>query len=148
MKEAYGLTYDREQDVLLLALPQPRGPTTDTVRRGRDVSIDFDELGAVCMVEVMNASKYYPKTWLRSIGEFAGPMLTLEEAATEAKLSPITLRVQIRNGRIPQAVKRGADWAIPRAALHNYLESRQQGRRTDVEAAAKKRTRKRAPASR
>lgn len=135
----YGLTYDREEDILLLALPQPRGPSVSTVTRaGKDVVIDFDKAGALCMAEVLNASKYYPEKWLNSLPDFDDPELTLAEAVEDAAkhgavISSTTLRVQINNGRIPLARKRGSDWVIPQSALHNYLERRTQGRRTDLE---------------
>jgi excisionase family DNA binding protein len=49
-------------------------------------------------------------------------ILTLPQAARLAGLSPITLRVQIRNGRI-KATKVGRDWVVTRAELRAYLES-------------------------
>jgi excisionase family DNA binding protein len=48
--------------------------------------------------------------------------LTLKEAARQAGLSPITLRVQIRNGRI-KATKVGRDWLVARDELRAYLKS-------------------------
>jgi excisionase family DNA binding protein len=48
--------------------------------------------------------------------------LTLKEAAERAGLSPITLRIQIRNGRI-KATKVGRDWVITRDELRAYLKS-------------------------
>lgn len=47
--------------------------------------------------------------------------MTLPEAAELIGLSPTTLRVQIRNGRL-QAVKRGRDWMVTRKAIAEYRE--------------------------
>jgi excisionase family DNA binding protein len=49
-------------------------------------------------------------------------ILTLPQAAKLAGLSPITLRVQIRNGRI-KATKVGRDWVTTRGELRAYLKS-------------------------
>ena len=60
----------------------------------------------------------------------SGDALTLAEAAEETGLSPSTLRVQIRNGRL-KATKVGRDWLVTRPALRAYLENRSpQGRRS------------------
>lgn len=48
--------------------------------------------------------------------------LTLNEAAGLARMSPVTLRVQIRNGRIP-ATKVGPLWLIEHADLVAYCKS-------------------------
>jgi excisionase family DNA binding protein len=55
------------------------------------------------------------------VRQFPG-YLTLKEAATEAGLSPVTLRIQIRNGRI-KAIKVGRDWFVTRAELRAYIKS-------------------------
>lgn len=47
--------------------------------------------------------------------------LTLKEAAALAGLSPITLRVQIRNGRL-KAVKVGRDWLVTRDEMRAYMK--------------------------
>jgi excisionase family DNA binding protein len=49
-----------------------------------------------------------------------GDLLTLAEAADLAGLSPTTLRVQIRNGKL-KAVKRGRDWWVTRRSLLDYM---------------------------
>jgi excisionase family DNA binding protein len=46
-------------------------------------------------------------------------MLTLAEAAALLDLSPTTLRVQVRNGKL-KAVKRGRDWHVSRRELERY----------------------------
>jgi excisionase family DNA binding protein len=46
-------------------------------------------------------------------------MLTLNEAAVQLGLSPSTLRVQIRNGKL-RAVKRGRDWTISEREAERY----------------------------
>jgi excisionase family DNA binding protein len=50
-------------------------------------------------------------------------LMTLREAGKRCGLSPITLRVLIRNGRL-NAIKRGRDWFITEADLDTYLASR------------------------
>lgn len=55
-------------------------------------------------------------------------LLTLVEAAKIAGLSPTTLRVQVRNGRLP-AEKRGRDWWVTRGALTAYIENVSRGGR-------------------
>ena len=50
-------------------------------------------------------------------------LMTLREAGERCGLSPITLRVLIRNGRL-NAIKRGRDWFITAADLDIYLASR------------------------
>jgi excisionase family DNA binding protein len=51
-------------------------------------------------------------------------MLTLTEAAALLNLSPTTLRVQVRNGKL-KAVKRGRDWHVSRREVDRYArESR------------------------
>jgi excisionase family DNA binding protein len=45
--------------------------------------------------------------------------MILSDAAARLGLSPSTLRVQIRNGRLA-AVKRGRDWHVTPAELERY----------------------------
>lgn len=46
-------------------------------------------------------------------------MLTLIEAAASLGLSPITLRLQIRNGRL-KAKKQGRDWFVTPREVERY----------------------------
>jgi excisionase family DNA binding protein len=46
-------------------------------------------------------------------------MLTLTEAAALLNLSPVTLRVQVRNGKL-KAVKRGRDWHVSQREVDRY----------------------------
>jgi len=55
------------------------------------------------------------------VRQFPG-YLTLKEAAQQAGLSPVTLRVQIRNKRL-KALKVGRDWFVERGELRAYLKS-------------------------
>jgi len=53
-------------------------------------------------------------------------MLTLTEAAQSLGLSPITLRIQIRNGKL-KARKLGRDWIVTQREVERYRrESLQQ----------------------
>jgi hypothetical protein len=47
-------------------------------------------------------------------------LLTLPEAAAIAGLSPVTLRVQVFNGRLA-ARKIGRDWVVTRRELERYM---------------------------
>jgi excisionase family DNA binding protein len=46
-------------------------------------------------------------------------MLTLTEAAALLDLSPITLRLQVRNGKLA-AEKRGRDWFVSQREVERY----------------------------
>jgi excisionase family DNA binding protein len=46
-------------------------------------------------------------------------VFTLTEAAALLNLSPTTLRVQVRNGKL-KAVKRGRDWHVSRREVDRY----------------------------
>jgi excisionase family DNA binding protein len=46
-------------------------------------------------------------------------VLTLTEAAALLNLSPTTLRVQVRNGKL-RAVKRGRDWHVSQKEVDRY----------------------------
>ena len=48
-----------------------------------------------------------------------GAGMTLQEAAATLGLSPVTLRVQIRNGKL-RAVKRGRDWHVTPGEVERY----------------------------
>lgn len=45
--------------------------------------------------------------------------MTLTEAATSLGLSPATLRVQVRNGKL-RAAKKGRDWHVTPAEVERY----------------------------
>jgi hypothetical protein len=51
-------------------------------------------------------------------------LLTLPEAAKIAGLRPVTLRVQVFNGRL-KAEKRGRDWWVTRKELERYMAEQQ-----------------------
>lgn len=46
-------------------------------------------------------------------------MMTLTEAARSLELSPITLRLQVRNGKL-RAEKRGRDWFVSQREVERY----------------------------
>ena len=124
---AMSWTYDAGADVVA-AWFAPDDGTGRTVEIAPDVHADVDAAGRLLSVEVLDASRYYPRAALEALAAPAA-YLTLAEAAVESGLTPATLRVQASRGRIP-AVKRGRDWLIERAALWTYLESRDpRGRR-------------------
>ena len=129
------MTYSAEADALAIDLAD--GAADRTVRVARGIAADLDAEGRLLSVEILNASRHYPREVLEAVGP---PLdeITLAEAAKESGLTAATLRRQCGAGRIAGVVKRGRDWLIPRHALYNYLESRApQGR-----PAAKKKARR------
>lgn len=115
------ITYDPHVDALAVELV-PDARHVQSVRAQAGVILHYDAQRHLVELEILNASAAYSAEQLAS---FAAPTewLTLKEAAAEAALALGTLRVLIRNGKIP-AVKRGHDWQVARAALWTYLENR------------------------
>jgi excisionase family DNA binding protein len=115
------VTYDPLVDALAIALV-PGARHARAVRIQPNVIAHFDAARRLVEVEILGASAAYSAAELAAFG---GPVdwLTLKEAAAEAGLAAGTLRVLIRNGKLP-AVKRGHDWHVGRAALWTYLENR------------------------
>jgi excisionase family DNA binding protein len=112
------LTYDAEVDALALQLSNGKGHI-----RSREIApgiyVDFDSEDHIVALEILDASQHVPRANLKRLRSPA-EHLTLREAAKESGLSPTTLRVQIRNGRI-RATKKGRDWLINDTDLENYL---------------------------
>jgi excisionase family DNA binding protein len=112
------LTYDPEVDAFALQLSHGKGHI-----RSREIApgiyVDFDSADHIVALEILDASHHVPKANLKRLRSPAQD-LTLREAAKESGLSPTTLRVQIRNGRI-RATKKGRDWLINDTDLENYL---------------------------
>lgn len=50
-------------------------------------------------------------------------LLTVEQYATAVKQHPDSVRRQLRQGRLPRAIKKGRAWRIPASAV--YEDSRQ-----------------------
>ena len=62
-------------------------------------------------------------------------LLTVEQYAAQVKLHPDSVRRQLRQGRLPRAIKKGRVWRIPSSVVHE--DSRLVGRAsTWAEAAA------------
>jgi len=117
------LTYDAAADVLGAWLAPDDG-TAVTRELAPGVHADVDAAGRLVSVEVLDASRHYPRAALEGL---AGPdtYLTLAEAAaaSEGEVTAATLRVQLARGRLP-GIKRGRDWLVTPAALWTYLDSR------------------------
>lgn len=112
------LTYDPEVDALAIQLSHGKGrPISREIAPG--IYVDFDSRNRIVALEVLDASHHVPRANLQRL-ESPEEYLTLREAAKESGLSPTTLRVQIRNGRI-KATKKGRDWLIGSTELFNYL---------------------------
>jgi excisionase family DNA binding protein len=138
-------TYDPTVDALAIQFRDgAKRPATKEVAPG--LFLDFDREGRLVALELLDASRHIARAELDQLPT-GGRLLTLAEAAQLAKrekatLSPVTLRVQIRNGRIP-ATKRGRDWLIHETDLINYLESRERtgrpsSRSADVDVSERK----------
>lgn len=115
------MTYSPDGDTLDVELVRG-GSSAETREIAPDVYVDFDREGRLLAIEILGASGWYPRAVLE---ELASPVtwLSLKKAAAQAKLSPTTLRVQIRNGRL-KAKKEGTDWLVAEHELWNYLENR------------------------
>lgn len=112
------LTYDPEVDAFALQLRNGKGRiVTREIAPG--VYVDFDARDRIIALEILDASHHIPRANLKRLRS-PTDYLTLREAAKESGLSPTTLRVQIRNGRI-RATKKGRDWLINDTDLFNYL---------------------------
>ena len=126
-------TYDPSVDAYYLEFAATRGRvTTHEVEPG--VYLDLGPSGRLLAIEVLDASERLPRALLEGAAS-AEEWLTLADAAAEAGLSPTTLRVQIRNGRLT-ARKQGRDWLVSHAALETYLINRDGRRARAAEATA------------
>lgn len=115
------IEYDQTADALYVYIGKPKGDVK-TKKVGSGVYADYDRNGAVVGVEILNASK---KVLADMIDRAIPPtrLMTLAEAEEETGLSAITLRTQIRNGRLV-ATKKGRDWLVSSEDLAAYMESR------------------------
>lgn len=133
-------TYSAPADALYIELVGGRREVARSQEVGSGITLDFDAGGRLLGIELLNATRHVPRDQLEAAGT-PDEWLTLAEASAAAAeegvvLSPATLRVQIRNGRIP-AEKRGRDHFVSRHALFTYFESRApSGRRGTPPAAA------------
>lgn len=115
------MTYSLTADALAIRLGKGKGPIS-TVELGGGVNVDYDGDERPVAIEILGASRYYPRAELEQLAQPVH-LLTLAEAAAESKLAASTLKNQILAGRLP-ATKRGRDWVVARHDLWNYLESR------------------------
>ena len=118
--------YDRQADAAYISVGRRRKVNT-TEHASHDVAVDFDRNGYVVGIEILNARGHFGP----DVDKLPSAVeeLSLAEAAARCQppRSPITLRVQIRNGRL-KATKRGRDWVVTAANLENYLEAVESGR--------------------
>jgi len=137
-------TYSPTADALAIEL-DPKAQSVRTVPVTGDIVQDFDAQGRLIGIEILNASQYYDAAALARLGS-PEELLTLVEAGAEAGLSPTTLRVQIRNGRL-HGVKRGRDLMVARHELWNYLARRRGEPEAPARPATKRRVKRLAKAS-
>jgi excisionase family DNA binding protein len=128
------LTYDPAVDALAVEL-NPKGRSARTVQLAPGVNVDFDKVGRVLTLEILDASHHISRKALEVLPTGA-ESFTLAEAARESGLSATTLRTVIRNNRLP-ANKRGRDWYVDATDLLNYLESRDNRGRPPVKPRAR-----------
>ena len=119
------MTYSPQADALAIDLLE--GKTARMHQLADNINVDFDAQGRLTSIEILGASAWYPKDQLEQLASPA-VFLTLAEAAAEAAaegepISPTTLRVQARNGKL-KTEKRGRDLVVARHELWNYLENR------------------------
>jgi uncharacterized protein YuzE len=126
------ITYSEGADAVYveLATNQASARTQEIVP---GVLADLDAAGRVLGLEILDASRWYPRTELEAL-ETPVEWLTLAQAAVVAAelgepIQPATLRSQVAKGKL-QADKRGRDLVVARHELLNYLGRRSpQGRR-------------------
>lgn len=115
------MTYDAGADVLGIWFPGPSNQA-QTRELAPGIHVDLTPDGRITSIEILDASKRYPRSSLRALDRPVDWM-TLAEAARESGLTADTLRRQVLQGRLA-AQKRGRDWMVPRHELWNYLETR------------------------
>ncbi len=133
-------TYDPVADAVYVQLFDiaPKGNVVTRVV-GPGVSLDYVKQIPVG-IEILDVTPRVTSAQLRELKRLPSgdEMLTMAEAVKESGLAAQTLRAQIGNGRLA-ATKRGRDWSIGRAALVNYLESRDaRGRPAQLKRARRK----------
>jgi excisionase family DNA binding protein len=77
------------------------------------------KLGGYYGTVIVDEDPDAPNAWYEDMEPPRGEPLTLIEAAGRLGLSPTTLRVQIRNGRL-RAVKHGRDWWLTETEVERY----------------------------
>ena len=128
------VSYDHGADVLEVELSDAPAARTE-VQEGR-VVVQFDRVGRVLSVQVLEASRQFDARYL---SQLRSPVihLNLAEAAKESGLAAATLRVLLNSGRL-KGKKRGRDWFVTAADLDTYLESRAPSGRPAVSAKARR----------
>jgi len=115
------ITYSPTADAVAIDLVEA-AKSASTRELGGGINLDYDEDGRLIGIEILDASRHYPR---KELEQHPSPVeyMTLAEAAKESKLSTGTLKAQIHNERLP-AIKRGRDWLVARHDLWTYLENR------------------------
>ncbi len=127
-------SYDRSVDALSITFI-PNRESARTVEPIPGTLFDYDSAGHPIAVEVLDASRHFPKAALANL-PLPVELISLTEAAKEIGLEPATLRQQILRKRIT-ATKYHREWWISRKALDQYLASRApQGRKSRRRGAA------------
>jgi excisionase family DNA binding protein len=115
------LTYSPDADALAVQLGKGRG-RVGTRQLVPGVYVDLDARGHLVGIEVLNASRHYPR---RELEQLPTPVayLTVAEAAREERLSPATIRRAIARGDLA-CVQSGRTKRVARHDLWNWCEAR------------------------
>jgi uncharacterized protein YuzE len=97
-------TYSPEADALAIDLAEGTGHI-GTKKIGPNVFADFDARGRLVGIEVLDASRVYPRAELEQLPTGV-EYITLAEAATEEKVPRTELRPALRKGELP-GIRRG-----------------------------------------
>jgi hypothetical protein len=121
--------YARDVDVLMLELGSEKGAKSRDL--GPRTTGAFDGKGRLVSLEIVGASRLYPRAELEQFGDLAPEWLTLAEAEAVARdegatVKANTWRVLVNSDRIPSEDKRkeAGSWRISSVGVANYLESR------------------------
>ncbi|MFP4642679.1 MAG: DUF2283 domain-containing protein [Dehalococcoidia bacterium] len=126
-KGALNTEYDPEVDILTIYLRDPESYLSHSTEAEVGVLLNYAEDGALCSIEILDASKRYPAERLaaHSIDE----LIDLRTASKVAMVAPVTLRTQAEKGRL-WAIQLGGQWVTTRERLQQYLDSRANTRKS------------------
>lgn len=116
------ITYDERVDILVVSLGDLReSPGAEEVAPG--VYLDIADDGRVLGLEILDASKKYPREVLSQHPAHHDEPIALAEAARTLGVTPQALQKAIVRGRL-EGKKVGKTWTTTIAALTRYTNSR------------------------
>ena len=114
--------YDVRGDILFVDLGD-LGESQGAKEIAPGVYLDITADGKVLGLEILEASKRYPKEQLEQMLAYPEESISLAEAARISGLTPVAMRKAAERGRL-QAKKIGRNWTTTAGALTEYLNSR------------------------